>query len=76
MEEDVIVLEGDEADDEGVGMDSQQGGEGTHLGALIPSLLQLPLSWRSSMPSHMLFRSPRVGPFPPKPPYLPPSLTC
>ena len=27
MEEDVIVLEGDEVDDEGVGRDAQQGGE-------------------------------------------------
>ena len=68
--EDVIILEGgdDEEDAEGVGRDAQQGGEVHPSGALTPPWLQLPLPWRSSMPSGILSRSPRVGPSPPKPP--------
>ena len=57
-----------EEDDEGVGREAQQGGEVHPSGALTPHLLRLPLPWRSSRPSGMMFRSPRVGPSPPIPP--------
>ena len=76
VEEDVIVLEGDDADDEGVERDAQQGGEVHPSGGTDTSLAAAALPWRSSMPLGMLFRSPRVGPFPPRSPLLPPTLPC
>ena len=68
MEEVVVVLEGDEEDVEGEGREAEQGGEVHPSGGTDTSLAAAALPWRSSIPSGMLSRSPRVEPSPPRPP--------